>query len=236
MLGGVRATTEKGSGARRDGARVVRAGRSGAGFLRWCARAFVALAFVAPKAALACYCAQPELPSSIAEADVIFEGVAPREPVAIEADIGLGQYGDVWTRRYEFEVLRYYKADGAALDAVVALHTPLMAPACGRTYASDEVYLIYARQRPDGLLVDFGCSRTRRVARAEEDLELLGAGIEPELGEPDAFGAGGALEEVGGAGIVGGCAMSPTPSSGVGALAAALGLALARVRRRRRAL
>jgi hypothetical protein len=156
--------------------------------------AALALGWLSPRVASACYCVAPELESSIDSADVIFEGMTGSEPQEIERDIGLGLYGDVQTSRYDFEVLRYYKASGGApLPPEVALHTPAQGPACGRTFDTSQVYLIYARVRDDGLLVDFRCSRTRSFDNAGEDLQLLGDGMAPEEG---ALGALAGLDDI----------------------------------------
>src|SRR5688572_32423960 len=152
-------------------------------FIRLQARLLGLAVCLAPAAAGACYCVYPELEGSIEKADVIFEGIAPADPVNIEADIGLGAYGDVQTARYGFEVLRYYKS-GVGLPARLDLHTPVQAPACGRQFARDETYLIYARQREDGRLTDFRCSRTRTLQAASEDLSELGEGVTPDEPQP----------------------------------------------------
>jgi hypothetical protein len=169
-------------GARAVPERRWRAGWRGRGVLRAFVPLFALGTFwLAPRAAEACYCAAPELEGSIDSADVIFEGMTAAAPEEIEQDIGLGAYGDVQTRRYDFEVLRYFKSDGAsALPPELDLHTPAQAPACGRTFDPSEVYLIYARVQSDGLLVDFRCSRTRSFDNAGEDLARLGEGTAPE--------------------------------------------------------
>lgn len=194
------------------------------------------LCWASPRVAEACYCVAPELEGSIDKADVIFEGMSAAAPEEIEQDIGLGVYGDVQTRRYDFEVLRYFKNEsGDSLPAELVLHTPAQAPACGRTFDPSEVYLIYARVRDDGLLVDFRCSRTRNFDAAGEDLARLGEGTAPEDGadlasatlDAEQQGAGFQLESGSRADlqIGGGCSHSRAPGSGLSALAL-LGLAL----------
>jgi hypothetical protein len=204
------------------------------------------LCWAAPRAAEACYCVAPELEGSIDKADVIFEGVTAAAPEEIEQDIGLGVYGDVQTRRYDFEVLRYFKnASDDTLPGELALHTPVQAPACGRTFDASQVYLIYARVRDDGLLVDFRCSRTRSFDAADEDLARLGEGTAPDESAALAL-AGGELEEPNEAlelepgtraaqQIGGGCSQAGAPGGGPSALGLlALVLpALRRVRARR---
>jgi hypothetical protein len=202
------------------------------------------LCWAAPRVAEACYCVAPELEGSIDSADVIFEGMTAAAPEEIERDIGLGAYGDVQTRRYDFEVLRYFKTSGAdALPAELALHTPAQAPACGRTFDASEVYLIYARVRDDGLLVDFRCSRTRSFDNADEDLARLGEGTAPDegvegaLAELDSEGEVAVSELEPGAHadlqIGGGCSQSRVPRGAPSALAL-LALALPVVFRARR--
>jgi hypothetical protein len=206
----------------------------------------LALAWATPSVAEACYCAAPELESSIDSADVIFEGMTALEPEEIRQDIGLGVYGDVQTSRYDFEVLRYYKADGGSLPPEVALHTPAQAPACGRTFDKSQVYLIYARVREDGLLVDFRCSRTRSFERADEDLLALGEGVAPDEGavsELTSFDAesAGSLEASGvsagadvDAGLAGGCSQANGMGNFAGSLSVVgIGVAAALLRRRR---
>jgi hypothetical protein len=190
---------------------------------------------LAPAAAGACYCVYPELEGSIDKADVIFEGIAPSDPVNIEADIGLGAYGDVQTARYGFEVLRYFKS-GVGLPARLDLHTPVQAPACGRQFARDETYLIYARQREDGRLTDFRCSRTRTVQAASEDLSELGEGVAPEDWQLSALDVGEGLVGTGEttpelaaapevtSEVAGGCALRARGSNATSLAAFALGL------------
>jgi hypothetical protein len=197
----------------------------------------------APRVAEACYCVAPELEGSIDSADVIFEGMTAAAPEEIEQDIGLGVYGDVQTRRYDFEVLRYFKSgSNDTLPGELALHTPVQAPACGRTFDPSQVYLIYARVRDDGLLVDFRCSLTRSFDAADEDLARLGEGKVPDQGAELAL-TGSELEDPGEAlepgthadlQIGGGCSQAGLPRAGLSALGL-LGLALPALRRVRRA-
>ena len=227
---------------------LQRGGRAVAGRKARVLSALFALAscWAAPRLAEACYCVAPELEGSIDKADVIFEGMTAAEPQEIEQDIGLGVYGDVQTRRYDFEVLRYFKSEsGDTLPGELALHTPVQAPACGRTFDPSEVYLIYARLRDDGLLVDFRCSRTRSFEAASEDLALLGEGTAPDEGAELALD--GLADEAPGDALAlepgtradlqigGGCSQGGAPSSGLSALGLlALALpALRRVRARR---
>jgi hypothetical protein len=199
------------------------------------------LCWAAPRVAGACYCVAPELEGSIDSADVIFEGMAAAAPEEIEQDIGLGVYGDVQTRRYDFEVLRYFKSErGDTLPGELALHTPVQAPACGRTFDPSQVYLIYARVRDDGLLVDFRCSRTRSFDAAGEDLARLGEGTEPDQGaelglaqsELEEPAAALALEPGTRADLQlgGGCSQGGAPGSGLSTLGL-LALALPLLRR-----
>jgi hypothetical protein len=206
----------------------------------------LAVAWAAPRAAGACYCVAPELESSIDSADVIFEGMTGSAPEEIEQDIGLGAYGDVQTRRYDFEVLRYFKTDGGeALPPELALHTPAQGPACGRTFDTSQVYLIYARVREGGLLVDFRCSRTRSFDNAGEDLQALGEGVAPVEGQASpfaAFDAQNAAVPVSfesdvspGAELGAGCSLSSSGGTAPGVALLGLGVsALALCRRRLR--
>jgi hypothetical protein len=135
--------------------------------------------------AWACSCAEPLDPALAVEgADVVFEGRAT-QAVALQADLGLGDY--LGARRFQFEVTRYFKGQ---LGPQLSVFTVDQSSACGRAYGLDEPHVVYARYTESGLLSDFLCSRSRPVASAENDLELLGAGVAPDPGVADDTASG----------------------------------------------
>lgn len=121
-----------------------------------------------PHVASACSCLPPEPPKEALEkAEAVFVGRL------IEAREEGG--GDMLARRrYQFEVSRYWKGEPSK---TTTLTSAVSSAACGRSYAQDEEYLIYASVDANGGgLVDFLCSRTRTLASADEDLAVLGPG------------------------------------------------------------
>jgi hypothetical protein len=134
--------------------------------------------------AWACSCAEPPDAELAAEAaDVVFEGQAT-EAVALQADLGLGDYSGA--RRFRFEVARYFKGQ---LGPSVSVFTVDQGSACGREYTFGEPHLVYARYSESGLLSDFLCSRSHPVALAEADLALLGSGVAPDPSVADETGS-----------------------------------------------
>lgn len=145
----------------------VRAAISGA--------AIVAVAWSAPSVARACSCAPPRPPVEAAQsASVVFEG----------RTFGVTREGG--QNRFTFEVLRVWKGE---VPQSVQIWSASHSAACGRAFETGLPYLVYAHDLPGGLLGDGLCSRTRPVANAAEDLELLGAGHAPSrppgAGAPD---------------------------------------------------
>jgi hypothetical protein len=130
--------------------------------------------------AWACTCAgEPELASSIQRADVIFEG----RLVAVEAvQAELGIEGYTGALRYQFDVSRYFKG---RLGPNLPVFTIDQSSACGREYSFALDHLIYARYTDGGLLADFACSRSRPTPFSDEDLDALGAGVEPASELPE---------------------------------------------------
>ncbi|HFE44141.1 MAG TPA: hypothetical protein ENJ18_01425 [Nannocystis exedens] len=128
----------------------------------------VAGAWAIPHVASACSCLPPEPPKEALEkAQAVFVG----RVLEISEEGG----GDMLARRrYRFEVSRFWKGE---LGETITLSSAASSAACGRSYAQDEQYLIYASTDPNGGgLVDFLCSRTRTLASADEDLAVLGPG------------------------------------------------------------
>lgn len=135
----------------------------------------VGLLWVIPHVASACSCIEPRPPTeSLASAAAVFEGraVAQRGP-----DDASGVDPIV----YEFEVARRWKGE---VGERVTITTAASSAACGRRYEIGEAYLLYAYEA-DGILRDGMCSRTRRLADADADLEALGPGRPPVGGGPE---------------------------------------------------
>jgi hypothetical protein len=131
-------------------------------------------AWLVPRGARACSCMMPPPPEqALADADAVFEARA------------FGMTSDDQRARYSFEVDRVWKGDVAPrVEVSTALHSAM----CGRSYRIGTQYVIYARRGPSGELTDMLCSRTRVTSSAAEDLQVLGAGHEPQeqvAPEPD---------------------------------------------------
>jgi hypothetical protein len=128
----------------------------------------------------ACSCVdEPALERSIENADVIFEGrLIAVDPVQAE----LGVDGYTGALRYQFDVARYFKG---RLGRTLPVFTIDQSSACGRDYSFAFEHLVYARYTDAGLLADSACSRSRPSPFSDEDLDVLGVGIEPnpELAE-----------------------------------------------------
>jgi hypothetical protein len=138
--------------------------------------AIVAVAWSAPSVVRACSCAPPRPPVEAAHAaSVVLEG----------RTFGVTREGG--QNRFTFEVLRVWKGE---VPQSVQIWSASNSAACGRAFETGLPYLVYAHDLPGGLLGDGLCSRTRPVANAAEDLELLGAGHAPlrppGAGAPDA--------------------------------------------------
>lgn len=118
----------------------------------------------------------PPPDKALEEADAVFEA----RP--------FGMSHDDQRARYRFEVDRVWKGDvGPSVEISTALHSAT----CGRSYKIGTQYVIYARKGPSGELTDMLCSRTRATTSAGEDLQVLGAGAEPQVQlapEPDEEG------------------------------------------------
>ena len=72
---------------------------------------------------------------------------------------------------------RYFKG---RLGPNLPVFTIDQSSACGREYSFVLDHLIYARYTDGGLLADFACSRSRPSPFSDEDLDMLGSGIEPD--------------------------------------------------------
>lgn len=212
--------------------------------------ALAALLALDPSSASACSCVGlPDPATSIARADVVFEGT-PRDTALLEAEVAVpGYFG---ARRFDFEVARYFKGQ---LGPDVAIFTSDQGTACGRTYPLHQSYVVYANYTDQGLLIDSSCSPSHPSSAASGDVPLLGAGVAPDPslvsgdgdadGEDDATDGAEAPEASSGIHRVPldtepearGCAASlalPPAHEGTGLLAlAALALAASALRRRR---
>jgi len=130
----------------------------------------VAGSWAIPHVASACSCLPPEPPKqALDSAEAVFVG---RLIAADDAS------ADDTVRRiyYQFQVSRAWKGE---LGATVTLSSAASSAACGRGFALDDEYLIYASADQSGELTDSLCSRTRTLVSADEDLALLGPGRPP---------------------------------------------------------
>jgi hypothetical protein len=143
------------------------------------ALAALLLALVHESPAWACSCVgssdtEAEIQAAVDRADVVFEGRAT-DVEALQAELTVTDY--LGALRFRFGVTRYFKGQ---LGPNVDVFTIDQSSACGRAYTLGEPYVIYARYSTSGLLSDFLCSRSRPVSHASEDLERIGAGVEPD--------------------------------------------------------
>jgi hypothetical protein len=121
--------------------------------------------WAASTTAQACSCSPPRPPlESAAQAVAVFEGRT------------FGVQRDGVHNRFTFEVLRVWKGE---VSAEVQIYSASQSATCGRAFEAGLPYLVYAYEMPGGVLGDGLCSRTRPIANAAEDLELLGAGHAP---------------------------------------------------------
>lgn len=131
-------------------------------------------ALVDPSPASACSCAGPlEVEAALASADVVFEGT-PRSTALLEADLGFEGYRGA--RRFDFEVVRYFKGQ---LGPSLSIFTIDQSTACGRQY-SEQTYFIYARYTDTGYLMDNACSSSGPVALSSGARSTLGEGVAPD--------------------------------------------------------
>jgi len=135
----------------------------------------VAGSWAIPHVASACSCLPPEPPKdALDKAEAVFVG-----RVVVADDAGAD---DTFRRiHYQFEVSRSWKGEPGA---TVTLSSAASSAACGRSFALDEEYLVYASADQSGDLTDSLCSRTRTLVSADEDLAVLGPGRLPETAAP----------------------------------------------------
>lgn len=158
--------------------------------------------WLVPRGARACSCTMPAPPEkALEEADAVFEA----RP--------FGMSHDDQRAHYRFEVDRVWKGDvGPSVEISTALHSAT----CGRSYKIGTQYVIYARKGQSGELTDMLCSRTRATTSAGEDLQVLGAGHEPQVQlapEPDPGPEPTEPPRIEPTPVVGANAIEPPPSS-----------------------
>jgi len=172
--------------------------------------------------AAACKCAQLTPAQAKEEATAVFEG-----HVVEVSELP----GPPAQRQVRLKVVRAWK--GVTAEELV-IRTPAESAACGVELAKDQSYLVYATQQDDTLRAH-SCSRTKLLAEADEDLQVLGMGATPV----DPNGGLKPIEKPSAPPVQAGCASCaigrPQPSSRAPlsfALAGALAFALRRYRRR----
>jgi len=143
--------------------------------------------------AVACSCMQPPPPQeALAQSDHVFEGLVHAvdgtgEGGGDASEGGAGADGSSGPDgalpapggsrvRVTFEVVRTWKgADAERFEVRTADNSA----ACGYPFEPGETYLVYADDGDDGAPTTGLCSRTRPVEAAEQDLDVLGAGVVP---------------------------------------------------------
>jgi hypothetical protein len=127
--------------------------------------------FVAPSVADACKCMFPEAGPAREAAAAVFEGrVTAVEDVPVQGEVGTG------TKRVTLALVRTWK--GLENKESVIVSTSASSASCGYMFEPNTSYLVYASGSEANLEVS-GCSRTRAMADASDDLAVLGAGITP---------------------------------------------------------
>ncbi len=183
----------------------------------------LALAWLAaPAPARACKCAVPPALEARATAAAVFEGrvsAVEELPAAGTAD------GD--SRQVTLAVVRVWK--GLENSETVRVTTRGSSASCGYMFEPNVSYLVYAGGSTAKLEVS-GCSRTRALSDAGDDLALLGAGITPVTVTADSPPAAPpkATPKTGGCGSVKAAAQASAPL----ALLPATGLVLGARRRK----
>jgi hypothetical protein len=126
--------------------------------------AVLALAFVAPGTALACKCAQPPAPKeSLKQATAVFAGTVTKIERA-------PKHG----RLIHFAVSKTWKGVG---KPTVTVTTGFGGGDCGYGFKKGVKYIVYCYGKKQ--LSTNICTRTRPLAKAQQDLKELGPGKEP---------------------------------------------------------
>lgn len=140
-------------------------------FVLWTIAA-VAVSAVSTAPALACKCMFPPVETAREDSTAVFEGrVLSIEDVPTTGEPSMGE------KVITLAVVRTWK--GLERDERIAVYTNAQSAACGYTFAKDTSYLVYARSTEDKKLNVSSCSRTKQLADAAEDLQVLGAGSTP---------------------------------------------------------
>lgn len=131
--------------------------------------------FLLPTSADACSCSPPPDPATALEAaGIVFEGTVVGVPEGPkEGDSPISGMSNV---EYRFNVARSWKGSPGMELRVL---TPGSGAACGRAYEKGATYIVYGTMNAEAGVHDSACSRTRLIANATEDLEVLGEGTPP---------------------------------------------------------
>lgn len=130
-----------------------------------------AVAFAAPSAAHACKCMFPEVAPAREGATAVFEGrVTAMVDEPVDGDVSIGK------KRVTLALVRTWK--GLENKESVVVSTSASSASCGYMFEPNTSYLVYADGTESALEVS-GCSRTRLMSDAADDLAVLGAGITP---------------------------------------------------------
>jgi len=141
-------------------------------FCAFCLATFLSLVPLAlPSTALACKCMIGTVEAGREAAAAVFEGrVTAIEHVAPGEGEGGGK------NRVTLGIVRTWK--GLENKESIVISTSDSSASCGVTFEPNTSYLVYADGTEAAMEVS-GCSRTRPMADASEDLGVLGAGITP---------------------------------------------------------
>lgn len=144
---------------------------------------------MAPGPAYACSCVENPPPGEALEMSAaVFAGRVVSLKLHERPD---GTWSTVDPVTVEFEISRVWKGHDYQ---TTYLTTARSGASCGFAFVEGEEYLVYSHNAATVSL----CSRTRSMAEAEEDLQVLGEGSSPETGAvgptptvPDTEGRGG---------------------------------------------
>lgn len=126
-----------------------------------------------PGQAFACSCLQPGPPmESAAQSEAVFAGT-----VANIAPQPAGQFGGGVL--VTFDVQQVWKGP---VGPQLTLSTSSSSASCGYEFVAGEEYIVYANAQ-EGMLATGLCSRTAPLANAAADVEALGPGEAPILGD-----------------------------------------------------
>ena len=89
------------------------------------------------------------------------------------AAVFAGRVKKIYGTRITFVVDRSWKGK---VPAEIMLYTPAQSTACGYEFEGGQPYLVYAYSEGKERLATDTCTRTKRLAEAEDDLTELGEG------------------------------------------------------------